>query len=299
VAHLLWLKADAENGQTQAPALLFRKKPPNRRSSTMTRRFFPLLCLTLLLAACQKSQHTASGTEPLKIGMELTYPPFEMQNDAGQPDGVGVEIAKALAVDLGRPLKIVPMEFSGLIPALKTGSIDLVISSMTATDERRKSIDFSDPYAFTGLAILTAKGSSIQSQADLKKPGVRIAVKSTTTAESWVDANAPLAKKTAYPDEAACVMEVAQHRSDAFIYDQLSIYRYQKQNADTTTALLKPFQEESWAIGIAKGQDDLKGKVNAFLARFRAEGKLTALADRYLADEKKLLDSMGIPFILR
>jgi membrane-bound lytic murein transglycosylase MltF len=77
-------------------------------------------------------------------------------------------LAEALAAHLGRPLKIVPMEFSGLIPALKTGNIDLILSSMTATDERRKSIDFSNPYAFTGLALLVRKDSEIQSIEDLK-----------------------------------------------------------------------------------------------------------------------------------
>jgi polar amino acid transport system substrate-binding protein len=102
--------------------------------------------------------------------MDLSYPPFEMQDKAGNPDGVGVRLAEALAANLGRPLKIVPMEFSGLIPALKTGNVDLILSSITATDERRQSILFSNPYAFTGLALLVRKDSDIQSIANCYGP---------------------------------------------------------------------------------------------------------------------------------
>lgn len=266
---------------------------------TAMHRLFPFLLAPLILASCQKPATAHQAGAPLRIGMELTYPPFEMQDTAGNPDGAGVKLAQALAADLGRPIKIVPMEFSGLIPALKSGSIDLVLSSMTATDERRKSIDFSDPYAFTGLSLLVGKNSAIQSVEDLKKPGTRLAVKSSTTAESWAAANLPGAKRTAFTEEPACVMEVAQGRADAFIYDQLSIYRYNKANPETTRALLKPFIEESWAIGIGKGNDGLKLQVNTFLEKFRKAGGFEKLGSEYLADEKRFLESQGIPFILR
>jgi ABC-type amino acid transport/signal transduction systems, periplasmic component/domain len=252
------------------------------------------LLFALLLSACNRPSSNA-----LRVGMELTYPPFETQNASGQPDGVSVKLAEALAADLGRPLKIVPMEFSGLIPALKSGSIDLVISSMTATDERRQSIDFSEPYAFTGLALLVGKDSSVKSIEDLKSANRRVAVKSGTSGESWATRNLPQAQRTAYADDAACVLEVAQGRADAFLYDQLSILRYHRKNPDTTQTLLKPFTEEAWAIGLAKGNADLLGKTNAFLQKFRAEGGLNQLADQYLKEEKAALESQNIPFLLR
>jgi polar amino acid transport system substrate-binding protein len=257
--------------------------------------------LCCLLTACQKrqGQDSAQAGQPLRVGMELTYPPFETQDAAGNPDGVGVELAKALAADLGRPLKIVPMEFSGLIPALKSGSVDLVLSSMTATDQRRQSIDFSEPYAFTGLALLVEKTSGIESAQDLNVSGRKITVKASTTGESWAAQHLPLAEQAAFTDEAACVQEVAQGRADAFIYDQLSIYRYQKNNPEKTRAILKPFVEESWAIGIAKGNDSLRTQVNGFITKFRNEGGFAKLADRYLKEEKAFLESQGVPFILR
>ena len=263
------------------------------------RRFLLLAALSLAATACsEKSISTATGP-PLRIGMDLSYPPFEMQDTAGKPDGVGVKMAEALAAKLNRPLQIVPMEFSGLIPALQTGNVDLVLSSMTATDERRKTIDFSDPYAFTGLAVLVRKDSDIQSIDDLKKPGRSLTAKTATTAQTWITANLPAAKLVVFEDQTACVQEVVQGRADAFIYDQLSIYQYSRQNPDTTRGLLKPFVEESWALGLAKGNDGLRQQVNDFIAAFRAEKGFEKLGDHYLKEEKKFLESQGIPFIIR
>jgi polar amino acid transport system substrate-binding protein len=222
-----------------------------------------------------------------------------MQDKAGMPDGVGVKLAEALAARLGRPLKIVPMEFSGLIPALKTGNIDIILSSMTATEERAQSIDFSNPYAHTGLALLVRKDSDIQSIEDLKKPGRAVTAKTATTGETWAIKNLAGAKRVVFEDQTACVLEVAQGRADAFIYDQLSIYKYAEENQATTRGLLKPFVEESWAIGIAKGNDMLLAQVNGFLDEFRKQDGFGKLGERYLKDEKKFLEASGIPFILR
>ena len=252
-----------------------------------------------VVSGCDGKSGTQGKGAVLRVGMELSYPPFEMQDKAGNPDGVGVKLAEALAKNLGRPLKIVPMDFSGLIPALKTGNIDLILSSMTATDERRESIDFSEPYAFTGLALLVGKDSDVQSVEDLKKAGRTIAAKATTTGETWAINNLPNAKRVVFENQTACVLEVVQGRADAFIYDQLSIYQYAKENKETTRGLLKPFVEESWAIGLAKGNDKLRAQVNGFLDGFRAADGFGKLGDQYLKEEKKFLEAQGIPFILR
>jgi polar amino acid transport system substrate-binding protein len=170
---------------------------------------------------------------------------------------------------------------------------------MTATDERRQSIQFSEPYAFTGLALLVRKDSEIQSITDLKSPGRTVTAKASTTGETWAITNLPGAKRVVFEDQTACVLEVVQGRADAFIYDQLSIYQYAEANRETTRGLLKPFVEESWAIGIAKGNDGLLGQVNAFLDDFRKQDGLGKLGEQYLNKEKRFLEDAGIPFILR
>ena len=268
------------------------------RVMTHRRKFLTCIACFCAIPLVGCGEKSGAGAV-LRVGMDLSYPPFEMQDKAGKPDGVSVKIAEALAVHLGRPLKIVPMDFSGLIPALKTGNIDMILSSMTATDERRKSINFSTPYAFTGLALLVSKDSNVKSIDDLKAPGRTITAKAGTTGETWAIGNLPGAKRMVFEDQTACVLEVIQGRADAFIYDQLSIFKYAEENKATTRGLLDPFVEESWAIGAAKGSDALLQQVNGFLDEFRARDGFGALGEQYLQDEKKFLEESGIPFILR
>ena len=115
----------------------------------MRRHVYRLLSLALVLilsilplAACGK----ADSTKKLVIGMELAYPPFETTDAANKPTGISVDFAKALGAELGREVVIENMAWAGLIPALETKKVDLIISSMTITEDRLKQIDFSDPY---------------------------------------------------------------------------------------------------------------------------------------------------------
>ena len=253
------------------------------------------LAATFALVFCPGDAR-ADDAKPLVIGMELNYPPFEMTDGNGTPTGVGVEMARALCDYLHRPIDIQNMPFEGLIPALKTGRIDLIISSMTATDERRKSIDFSDPYLNTGLAILAKKSGPIQSIADVDKPGMIVVVKTGTTAADYVRKHFKNATMLPLQQDTACALEVVQGKADAFLYDQMSIYQFAKKNPDTTRGLLEPFQKESWAIGIRKGNTDLEKQVNAFLADFKTHKGFDALGDKYLKDDKEAFKQMGFPF---
>ena len=237
-----------------------------------------------------------AAAEPLRVGMELAYPPFEMTDQAGKPTGVSVRLAEALAKDLERELVVENIAFDGLIPALKTGKIDCIISSMTATPERARSITFSEPYLETGLALLVATKSPVQSAADLDAPGRIVAVKKGTTGHQYAAMNLQQARLLVLDKESAAVMEVAQGKADAFIYDSLSVYRSHLRHPATTRALLQPFSAETWAVGLRRGDDTLKRQIDDFLNRFRTGGGFEKLGDEFLADEKAFFKRQKIPF---
>jgi len=229
--------------------------------------------------------------------MELAYPPFEMQDPRGNPAGVSVDLARALGEYLHQPVRIEAIPFSGLIPALKTGKIDLIISSMTETPERAQSIDFSNPYLNTGLCLLVKKGSSIQGIGDVDRPGVAVVVKQGTTGQAYARDHLKAARVLVLDKETTCVLEVTQSKADAFIYDQMSTYTNWKRNPDGTRPILRPFQAESWAIGIRQGNAELRDKVNNFLTDYRAKGGFERLGDRYLSEQKAAFKEMNVPFI--
>jgi len=233
---------------------------------------------------------------PLIVGMELAYPPFEMTDSNGSPTGVSVDLAHALGAYLNRPVRIENIPFDGLIPALKTGKIDLIISSMTATPQRRQSIDFSDPYLKTGLCLLVGVHSNIHSISDADRKGKSVAVKKGTTGHGYAAAHIRNATVLVLDKETACVLEVVQGKADAFIYDQMSVYKNWRRYPDHTVALLEPFQEESWAIGLRKGTERLRTQANRFLVHFRETGGFDRLADKYLHEQKEAFRRMGYPF---
>jgi polar amino acid transport system substrate-binding protein len=239
----------------------------------------------------------AGGAEPLRVGMELSYPPFEMTDAQGRPTGVSVRLAEALGKHLGRPVIIENIAFDGLIPALRTKRIDCVISSLTATPERARSIAFSEPYLRTGLALLVAKGSPVQSAADLDAPGRVVTVKKGTTGHRYAAESLGRARLLVLDKEAAAVLEVAQGKADAFIYDALSIARHHERHPDSTRAVLRPFREEAWAVGLRQGDDALKAEIDRFLREFRAAGGFDRLSEEFLAEEQADFEAQGIPFV--
>lgn len=252
------------------------------------------LVIALVLAGCSENE---SAVKPLVVGMELAYPPFEMRGPDNQPDGISVRMAEDLAARLGRPLEIRDVEWDGIIPALQSEKIDCIISSMTRTPQREQVIDFSDPYVTNGICMLVAKDSAIQSSADLK-PGVhKVAVKLSTTGHQWAIAAMPGLQLVVLNDSSACALEVVQKKVDAFIYDQISIYQHWKKFEDQTRPILNPIREESWAVGIKKGNEELRTAVNAFLADYRSQGRFDELAERYMAEPKAAFEKMGVPFI--
>ena len=238
----------------------------------------------------------ATAAPPLRVGMELSYPPFEMTDPQGRPTGVSPQLAEALAAHLGRDLVIENIAFDGLIPALKTGRIDCIISSLTATPERARAIAFSEPYMKIGLALLVGRDSPVHSIADLDGPGRVVAVKKGTTGHTFAAAELRKAKLLVLDKETAAVMEVAQGKADAFIYDAFSVFRNQRRHPETTRAILRPFREEAWAIGLRPGDADLRRQVDEFLRAFRAAGGFERLGDAFLPEEKRAFGEQGLPF---
>lgn len=253
---------------------------------------FSILVLAFWLAGCGQKEKKPE----LRVGMDLSYPPFETINEKGEPSGISVEIAKALAAKLNLPLRIEAIPFVGLVPALQSGRVDCVISSMTATDERRKTIAFSEPYLTIGLAMLVGAKSTVHSLQDLDQPGKVVVVRPGTTGEVWARRNITQAQILTVEKEGPAVLEVVQGKADAFIYDQMSVWQNARKNPETTRAILQPIQKETWAIGLRQNEPALEEAVNAFLKEYREQGGFEKLGDQYLKDQKKAFKEQGIPF---
>lgn len=235
--------------------------------------------------------------QPLIVGMELSYPPFEMIDPQGNPIGVSVDIAKALGRYLNREIKIDNIPFIGLVPALKTGKIDLIISSMTITKQREESINFSIPYLTTGLSLLVNRKSNIKNIKDADQAGKVIVVKWGTSGHLYAFHHIMNASVITLDKESSCVLEVVQGKADAFIYDQFSVFTNWQKHLTTTYALLIPFQLEKWGIGVRKENMELLEEVNQFIKAFKQAGGFEKLGNKYLLKEKIMFKKLHIPFV--
>ncbi len=257
------------------------------------------MLLAVGLAGCSGSDDGAvsggeSDDKTLTVAMELAYPPFETRDEAGNAYGISPAFMQKFADAYGYDLVIENTAFDGLIPALQTDKADSVMSSITITDEREAEVDFTDPYAVAQLAILANAQSGIGSIDDLNQPGKTVAVKTGSTGDVYATKNLTNAQIVRLADESACVTEVVQGRADGFLYDQLTIYRNNQANPDTTEAVFIPFQDpECWGIAVADGNDELRAQFNEFIAQCKQDGTFEELTQEYLADEKAAFDELG------
>lgn len=258
-----------------------------------------LLLVALTFSACTDEKTTSQNTKPvLKVGMELAYPPFEMSTKEGVPSGVSVDMAYALGKYLNKEVIIENIAWDGLIPSLKTKKIDIIISSMTITDERKKVIGFSDAYAKSSLAILANKNAGIVTIDDLNKIGKTVAVKKGSTGHLYAKDHLKNATVLVFDKESASVLEVVQGKADGFIYDQLTIYKNWAQHKETTKPILASFQKdfEHWGIALRKDDEKLKKSINEFVAQSKKDGTFDKLSYKYLKEARETFDKLNIPF---
>ena len=134
----------------------------------------------MLYDILQRDSSISNDTDVLVMGTNATFKPFEYK-DGGQVVGFDVELAQAIAKDMGKELKIEDMSFDGLLPALESGQIDMAVAGMSVTSEREKNALFSDPYYQASQRIIVPKNSKIANKYQLEHK--KIAVQLGTTGD--------------------------------------------------------------------------------------------------------------------
>lgn len=209
----------------------------------------------------------ASGR--LRVGIDATYPPFG-SIEGGELSGFDVDIAGAIARELGVTAELVNASFDGVFPALQNGTFDAVISAVTITPERAATMLFSDPYIAAGQQIVVRNDSTIAGPEDLT--GRTVGVQINTTAQFVMEkrAGVTIAK---YNTIDLALLDLQNGRVDAVASDG-PVLRYMVRRS---FAGLKPagaeYTDEQFGIVLARGSDDLRRAVNAALWRLQDGGE--------------------------
>ncbi|NOR24427.1 MAG: transporter substrate-binding domain-containing protein [Desulforhopalus sp.] len=224
----------------------------------------------------------------LRVGMEPGYMPFELTNQKGEIIGFDVDMAKRMAKAMKVKLELVSTAWDGIIPALLTKKFDILMSGMTLTQERNMTVNFATPYILIGQSVLLKKelADDVESYRDLNNPKYTVASKLGTTGEQATKRMIPNAKYISYETEQEGVMELANGKIDAFIYDLPfnSIAMGQK-GAGKFVHLAEPFTKEPLAWAIRKDDPNFLNWLNNFMNQIKYDGVYEKIYTKWFKDD--------------
>jgi glutamine transport system substrate-binding protein len=246
----------------------------------------------LIMAACNSetpsTTDSKSESDPEKlvvqVGTSPTYPPFESEKQ-GELVGFDIALIEKIAEVEDFEVQISKMQFDGLVPALKSGQLDVVVGALSITDKRMESINFSNAYYESGLSILTKPNSGITSFGDLQ--GKLIGVQKGTSSYNYMVLNGILDSDIKqYSDISTAYNTMENGGVDAILYDNPSHINYLNEQSTDAVIVGGILGGEFYGIAVNKDQKELLEKINDGLAKLQENGTYEQLFDEYLNGEK-------------
>lgn len=220
---------------------------------------------------------SAMAKEKIFVGTNAEFPPFEYL-DNGAVTGFDIELINEIGKVMDAEIKVVDMAFDGLLPALQMKKVDLVIAGMTATEERMKTVAFTQPYYTASQVIIVKEGNNtIKSFDDLK--GKKVAVMLGFTGDMVVS-EMPEVKVERFNAAYAGIMALQADKVEAVVLDSEPAKNYVAQNKGLVLADADAEQEE-YAIALRKNDKELLDKVEKALSELKNNGTYDALIKKY------------------
>ena len=244
-----------------------------------------------VLCACAAASLTLSASssfarELLRVGTEPTFAPFEfLDTTKNEYTGFDMDLIRAVADKAGFDVKIYNMGFDALIPALISGSIDVVAAGLSITPERAARIDFTTPYYTSGLSMLVQKANAKKFQKFSDLEGQRIAVQIGNTGADRAK-SIKGAKVVTFNTTSDAFLDLAAGNSQAVILDRPVLAYFLKQQADTAKDLvMQPVIEDAqqYGFGVKKGNKELLDKLNKGLEAVRQAGEDKQIYSKWFA----------------
>lgn len=249
------------------------------------------LTLVVSLLAFILTGQAAAGTldevkkrEKLIAGVKTDFPPFGYVDSAGKNLGFDVDVAHLFAkvlFDDENKVELVAVTSGNRIPFLQSGKIDIIIASVTVTDERRQVVEFSEPYFMSGGLLLVPKNSPIKGVEDLA--GKTVAVIQGAIQDKDIEQMAPKANRVKFGKVSEAVLAVKGGRADAFCQDDILILTLAKENLELKP-VGKPFTPRPYGIAVRKGDLEFIKWVDDQLARMKKDGTYDKLWKKYFGD---------------
>ncbi len=258
-----------------------------------------LLKILLLSLICQTA-YAQTDTKKIRIGVEGAYPPFSQINTDGKLIGFDIDIANAICKEMKADCTLVQQDFDSMIPGLLAKKIDAVIASMSITEERKRSVDFSDKYYQTPARFVTKADSKLEVTVDGLK-GKRIGVQRTTIHDRFATAMFPKSEIVRYTKQDDVFLDLTAGRLDGALVDLIAASQgFLKTAAGKGYAFSGPvFNDPKFfgvgaGIAVRKADTELRDQFNAAIKTIRGNGTYKKIQDKYF-DFDVYTDAGSVP----
>lgn len=256
-----------------------------------------------VFAGCGKTSSSDANTLEsvkkagvLKIGLEDSFPPMEYRDGNNKLKGFDIDMATEIGKRLGVKTEFVATDFNGIILALKSGKFDAIVSGMSITDERKKQIDFSEPYFMSGQIIIVKNGNTAVKKSD-DLSGKTVGVELGTTGDKSAQTlDKKLKSKTSkgmkeikkYDKATDALQDLQTGRSDAVIIDE-PVGRYYISSPEKKgkyAVLSEKLTSEPMGIGFKKGNKELEESVQKALNDMKKDGTMSKLSIKWFGTDE-------------
>ncbi|HHV71743.1 MAG TPA: basic amino acid ABC transporter substrate-binding protein [Clostridia bacterium] len=231
----------------------------------------------------ENQQGAADNNEPkvIKVATDATYPPMEYVNEeTGELEGFDIDLGNALAEEMGVKFEFINTAWEGIIPSLLTGQVDMIMSSMTITEKRKKQVNFSDPYFNAGQIIAVKEGNdSIKSKEDLV--GKTVGSQIGTTGALLVSQMEGVTGKE-YNTIGDAFRDLKSGRIDAVVNDLLVSKECIEEIGGGVVLVGEPLSDEFYGIAVRKDDTELLDQLNQAIKAVKENGKYDEIYNKWV-----------------
>lgn len=224
------------------------------------------------------------GLEPLTVGSDIPYPPFEDFGPNKEPVGFDIELMETIAEDIGRKAEFQDTSFDTIFRDLAQGKFEAVASATTITDEREETVDFTNPYYFSEQAILVKEGGDIDSVESLS--GATIGVQQGTTGEEFVEEKVDAGEMRSYPQGPDAVNALKTGVVDAVVIDIPVAENAVEKSGGIEISAAIPTEEE-YGFVVKQGNTELLEDLNEALETVKDNGEFSTIYEKWFGREPK------------
>ena len=227
----------------------------------------------------------------LVVGLDIAFPPMGFQDENNEIVGLDIDLAKAVAEELGVEAELKPIDWKAKEMELKSGKIDVIWNGYSISEERKKEVLFSEPYLMNRQVVVIKQDSPIKSKQDMVNG--KVGLQTGSTAEDAIKAD-PIYDQIKdnlmmYDDNNTAMMDLETGRISSVVVDEVVYKYYTSKHPGQYTTLDEDFGDEQYGIGFRMEDQALRDKVQEALEKVKESGKAAEISQKWFGEPDLIL----------